>query len=544
MKKTTLILWVAVLFGWEGLASAEWVRLPVSPPEADIAFVTVHPRDSHLLYAATQRNVYFSKDFGAQWKRVMSIRGEENQVRFLAMDESDPNIIYIATDKGVQKSQDSGKHWKTIYRPAGTKTKSVYWIAQDRTDAGKLWLGTGHGLVKLAKDGGQSSRINSLGQLSVYSVWSSGTAEEIFLSTDRGIYRSADGLGERWERVLTDRESRPENENGVSLSQFQIEEFSTQALFSNFAYLASQDRLITASSKGLFESDGRGVEWKPASGGGLPEKKVNHLAISDETFYAATDQGAFRWNREKNILEDISDGLPSKEVRMLTYHRASGDLFAATKKGIFRYPKAEFKEIVLAVDVPKPGVRDILDRFSHEPTILDIQQAAIRYAEVHPDKIKAWREAAMRKAWLPTLSLTADSNKDQNVDLDRGGTNDPDKFIIGPVEKSQDFHAGLSWNLGDLIWNDDQTSIDTRSKLMVELRDDILNEVTHFYFERRRLQVEMVMSPAKDLPLQVERQLRLDELTASIDALTDGYMSRSPSSMGAPAVRLEVASHE
>ena len=133
----------------------------------------------------------------------------------------------------------------------------------------------------------------------------------------------------------------------------------------------------------------------------------------------------------------------------------------------------------------------------------------------------------MKKAWLPTVSFTTDAGKDQNVDLDRGGTADPDTFIIGPPEKSTDWHVGLSWNMGELIWNDDQTSIDTRSKLMVELRDDLLNEVTHLYFERRQLQVEIWLHPPKELPLKLEKELKLQELTAGIDALTGGYFSRS-----------------
>ncbi|MFH1767939.1 MAG: hypothetical protein ABH858_02100, partial [Candidatus Omnitrophota bacterium] len=81
------------------------------------------------------------------------------------------------------------------------------------------------------------------------------------------------------------------------------------------------------------------------------------------------------------------------------------------------------------------------------------------------------------------------------------------------------------WNMGELIWNDDQTSIDTRSKLMVELRDDIMNEVTRTYFERRRLQIEILTSPPRDLKVSLEKELRLQELTADIDALTGGYFS-------------------
>lgn len=525
MKKSCLILAVLILSMGEGFARAEWVRLSGAMPEPDVAFVVVHPRDSRILYAAAQRNVYRSKDSGNEWKRILSVRGEENHIRFMSVDELNLDILYVATDKGVQKSPDSGKSWKTIYRGTGNKAKTVYWITEDRAHIGKLWLGTGHGLVKLSKDGSGAAKTASLPDLRVYSVWASENGRDVYLSSDKGIYRSVDA-GERWERVLADRESRPEGQEGVLLSQFQIEELSTHALFSNFAYSASQNRLITASPRGIFESDGRGAGWKRAPGDDLPGKKINHLTASGDSFYAATDHGAFQWNHEKNSLRNISDGLPSKEVHMMSYHPASGDLFAATKKGIFRYPKPEFKEGAPVVLAPKPDVREILDRFRHEPTILEVQFAAIRYAEVHPDKIKAWREAAMKKAWLPTLSVTADSNTDQNVDLDRGGTNDPDKFIIGPAEESTDFHAGISWDLGDLVWNDDQTSIDTRSKLMVELRDDLMNEVTHLYFERRRLQVDTLMAPPKELPLQIEKELKLQELTAGIDALTGGFFSK------------------
>ena len=113
-----------------------------------------------------------------------------------------------------------------------------------------------------------------------------------------------------------------------------------------------------------------------------------------------------------------------------------------------------------------------------------------------------------------------------NVDIDRGGTGDPDRFIMGPKDQSQDRYATVSWNLADLIWNNDQTSIDSRSKLMVELRNDVLNEVTHLYFERRRLQIEILTVPMKDLPVNLEREIRLEELTANIDALTGGYLSK------------------
>ena len=60
---------------------------------------------------------------------------------------------------------------------------------------------------------------------------------------------------------------------------------------------------------------------------------------------------------------------------------------------------------------------------------------------------------------------------------------------------------------------------------MVQWRDDILNEVTRLYFERKRLRLELT-DDALDLKKRKEKEFRLEELTALIDGLTNGYLSR------------------
>ena len=61
---------------------------------------------------------------------------------------------------------------------------------------------------------------------------------------------------------------------------------------------------------------------------------------------------------------------------------------------------------------------------------------------------------------------------------------------------------------------------------MVQLRDDVLDEVTRLYFERRKLQIELMTSPPKEINAKLEKILRLQELTAGVDALTGGYLSK------------------
>jgi len=146
-----------------------------------------------------------------------------------------------------------------------------------------------------------------------------------------------------------------------------------------------------------------------------------------------------------------------------------------------------------------------------------VQKAAIKYAEVEPKKIENWRRQARLKAIMPEFDL--DYDKTVTTALGAGY----DRVQVGP----RDWGLSLKWDLGELIWNDDQTSIDVRSRLMVQLRDDVLDEVTRLYFERRRLQNELFLQPPVDLNKKLEKELRLEELTASIDASTGGYFSRS-----------------
>ncbi|MFH1778986.1 MAG: hypothetical protein ABH847_03030 [Candidatus Omnitrophota bacterium] len=159
-----------------------------------------------------------------------------------------------------------------------------------------------------------------------------------------------------------------------------------------------------------------------------------------------------------------------------------------------------------------------------EPTILELHQAAIRYAEVSPNKITNWRRQAALKALLPQVSVGYDRDIDRTISAyNYGGKT---TYTLGPDDESYGFDFSVKWDLGDLIYNETQTSIDSRSKLMVQLRNDVLEKLNQAYFERKRLKTELLKYQDKTSPAYVERQLKIEELTAQIDALTGGYLSR------------------
>lgn len=515
---------------WLGIAQtahAEWVNLTNGLDEANIRFVTADVRDPKSIYAASDRHLYRSADAGQSWKRVLSMRGETSKINFVLVDPLNPKEVYVATDKGVRVSREGGKKWEVFYSGIGELSKRSLCLAVSSQKQDEIFIGTTNGLILANKKTREAKPATGFPREAVYSIFvNEGKEPEMVVTTDKGIYRK--NTAGFWERVFVNPEGR-EDLQETSLDQFEIEEVFTTPFFSNLGFLATANHFYAGTRHGVLEADQDAGSWSLKSGQNLPDRKVNAVTSSRSSLYLATDQGVFKSDPETDSFISLNDGLESKEVNFLFYNSGGDYLMAATKRGVFKYvyPELEIETVIAGPQKPSLAAEEVLKFFQSEPTIRQVQEVAVRYAEVHPDKIERWRKAAAMKAYLPTVSVDMGLSADENIDLDRGGTNDPDTFIIGPQEKSHDWSVGLNWDLGEMIWNGDQTSIDTRSRLMVELRDDILNQVTHLYYERRRLQVEMALSASRELPIQIDKEIRLQELTAGIDALTGGYFSES-----------------
>ncbi|MDD4879916.1 MAG: hypothetical protein PHR22_05650, partial [Candidatus Omnitrophica bacterium] len=160
----------------------------------------------------------------------------------------------------------------------------------------------------------------------------------------------------------------------------------------------------------------------------------------------------------------------------------------------------------------------------NEPSIIELQRVAIRYAEVNPDKISNWRHQAAVKALMPQVSVGYNNDVDDTISY--ASSNGRTNFFVGPDNFSSGWDFTAKWDLGDLVYNTAQTSIDSRSKLMVELRNDIMEALNTAYFERKKLQRQLTRVTDQESPAYTERELRIEELTATIDGLTGGYLSR------------------
>jgi competence ComEA-like helix-hairpin-helix protein len=169
-------------------------------------------------------------------------------------------------------------------------------------------------------------------------------------------------------------------------------------------------------------------------------------------------------------------------------------------------------------------VRKVLKAYAGEPTVREVQEHAIEYVRVHPEIIDSWRLRARTNALAPRLSTAAQGtvNNDLRTVTQTGEAD---------IESKTDDSGGrltvqATWELDRLVFEPQEMAVAREGVRVANLRDRVLDEVTRRYFERRRLQVDLELSPPTDLGDRVKKELRLQELTADIDAATGGWFSQ------------------
>ena len=181
------------------------------------------------------------------------------------------------------------------------------------------------------------------------------------------------------------------------------------------------------------------------------------------------------------------------------------------------------------------SVDEVLGQFDDEPNIAEVQEMAMRYSHTHRAQVESWLAASKNAAKLPEFQFRYYYYDRFNTGYNTEAVGDgPPDYQNVPDDADSDkdhvYQVTLKWRLDELMMSSERIRVISESQDVVKLRDKVLGEVTRIYFDRRRLQVDSMLSPSSDIKSQVEDQLRLMELTAELDAFTGGEFSRALSS--------------
>ncbi|MDD5594834.1 MAG: hypothetical protein PHY94_01180 [Candidatus Omnitrophica bacterium] len=500
---TLFIFSVAIPSFAQGL---DWEDL--SSGNRDARAVLLNPDNAKIIYFASKNQVFETSDAGKNWKMILTVKGKNSLVNFLSFYPLNRGWLYVATQGGLFFSNNQGRSWQKIFRGKG-------YLENDCTTLMVLpdciYLGTKAGLFLSKNNGRQWEKISGkLGLSQIFSL----TAKlkepgSVYAACADGAFRTKDS-GKSWERIFVKHESQAIPEEEPEDDTFEEEENPSQIRFISLDPLDS-NILYLASSMGVYQSQDKGGTWAALSDYGLLSKEAQYLYLSAQAnLYLVTKSGIFEY--ESSRWHEISFGLSFKEIRFLTQDD-NGNFYVACDSGIFK------SKVNIGRTIGRTKVKQDL----YYPTIRQVQEAAIKYADVEPKKIIRWRKQAAKRAYFPKVSAGVNRDTGDLWHWESGSSTKAGDDYLMKGRDSVGWDVTLTWDLAEIIWSDAQTSIDTRSRLTVQLREDVLDEVTKIYFERIRLIRDLDNLSLEDRQKREEKELRLEELSAYLDGLTGGY---------------------
>jgi hypothetical protein len=522
-KKTAVSGGLLILFcvlGFQIQAPAEWQK-PLQPSLAGGALTCLasHPLDASKFLVASGQQVFEAGKENA-WQPLWSQTDTTSPIKRLFSFGILPDTIFAITNRSVFMGNLKDRSWRVIYKDP---VKTPLAFAVHPQDPNRWFLGTQKGLWETENAGKtwfSSPSFRSSNPVPLLAF----DHDRLFIAGEKTLFLAMPGSparsvldlsGTRIEAALQDEEP-PETLEEPMAYDLKIHDLIASKRDAQELFLATED--------GVFQSRDRGHRWEPLSQSGLQSASVLQLAYSSkgERLYAATPRGVYAYDARAKRWSGLFEGLAkdrAKSIAVLNEEK----LLAITGEGFVQYPLGPFVPetgpSLRLYQPPEETLALFRELIRLEPSAREVHKRVIKYADVSNEKTRRWHALSRFAGALPTFSFG--KNLDQSASLSTYSG----KYITGPDDVSQGWDADVSWDLGDMVYSSDQTSIDSREKMMVELRGDLLSEATRIYYERRRLQIDLVFTPPVSEQEHLENLLRMDELTALLDGMTNGFFS-------------------
>ncbi|MEE2751665.1 MAG: hypothetical protein VX519_09560 [Myxococcota bacterium] len=298
------------------------------------------------------------------------------------------------------------------------------------------------------------------------------------------------------------------------------------------------ESLWVSTETGILRSDDQGATFSKTSNQHLPgvrtirpESTTGSLLIATADGVWHSQDGGYRWR-------PVSSGLRQPLMRDLA--QVAGVHIVASEDGLHRLVRARPMAPESKTDPSR----------LRSPPLAPLVEAALHRPGVNPATAGLDPSRSAISRLMPELNLDlqvvdrynlsvdfVDRSNAMDTDLDwrlmahlswgQGSNSDPGSSALANAEFS-DLYYVLR---GEVYSSDEEGSVlSAASRLTTgssQYRVQLSEQVALLYYSRERLARRVELGPSGDLHQDVHRQLDLQELTARIDAYTEGALSRA-----------------
>jgi hypothetical protein len=478
----------------------EWRRIEAPGGRAEAVAVAAETAGDALA-VADPRGVWVRR--GGRWRRS-DVRGA---VRDLAFDAA--GALWIASERGLLRL-DASHRLEDRSPGAGARDRD---LARVVTAAGQVAT-AGVGGVFVGPEAGPLAPVRDripAGAVTAIALRfrGDGAAElELWLSAEGELWRVdlAAGAAGPAERVAL---------GGPGAGSPLVD----------LARDAATGRLIALGTDWAALESGPGEAWVARPLGAPPGTEARRLASAAERLWLASDRG---------LLEAAGLGGPWRRVGSQVGGAASVALavrgeavVVASEDGVFEGALGA----AAAATRRDAGNGHVWEPRPGEPSVQIVQRAALSYLDLGPGRMRALHRRALWRGWLPTLELEAGRglarSRERASDQVVFASGLRDELLDTAYDRSFDseMFLSLSWDLGEAAFSQDTLDVSKEAREVIELRDDVLDEITQLYFERRRVLVRLAALGTDAGEEAALLRLRADELAAGLDAWTGGWFS-------------------
>lgn len=173
-------------------------------------------------------------------------------------------------------------------------------------------------------------------------------------------------------------------------------------------------------------------------------------------------------------------------------------------------------------------INTIMKKFDNEPKIERVQKEALKYAHINNGRFESWISRAKNQAWLPKIYVKGQVRKKNKDDYDQ------DDLSIGSfsdqgitIENQSYIEAKAEFDLRELVFHPDELRVNKEILTSVKDRKKLLEYITKLYFDRRKNQVNLILSPPRSSKGLLNAKMKIMQQTSILDALTNGYFSKN-----------------